>query len=146
MDKSCGTGCLALPFAAKQGGIFLHVVGLVIIGRLNYLSHTFKWLNFYSKYVLLFSTALWNTWASKTLCDCLDLLLEEKGHHQKSINFTQNSCSETLTCCHRKLQSELPPPPPPRGTATLGKVSYYALGTKGLWLMDTLTIILLLGM
>lgn len=94
LAKTCmGTGCLALPFAAKQGGILLHVFGLLVI-------------------------ALWNVLASQRLSACWDLLL-----------------SKTLTL-----------PPPPRGTATLGKVAWYALGgSTGLFVLDTLTVILLLG-
>lgn len=94
LAKTCmGTGCLALPFAAKQGGILLHIFGLLII-------------------------ALWNVLASQRLSACWDLLL-----------------SKTATL-----------PPPPRGTATLGKVAWYALGgSTGLFVLDALTVILLLG-
>lgn len=91
----CGSGCLALPYAAKEGGLLLNVFGLLGI-------------------------ALWNSWAAKTLCDCLDLLLAKKTQHQ-----TDSS--------------------PPPGTSTLGKVTYYALGTTGIFIMDALTILLLSG-
>ncbi len=94
LAKTCmGTGCLALPFAAKQGGIILHTFGLLFI-------------------------AVWNVFASQRLSACWDLLL-----------------AKNMTL-----------PPPPRGTATLGKVAWYALGgSTGLFVLDALTVLLLLG-
>ena len=48
--KTCmGTGTLALPYAARQGGVVLFVLGLIAI-------------------------AVWNIYAVQRLCDCLELL------------------------------------------------------------------------
>lgn len=48
--KTCmGTGCLALPYAARVGGVILHVSGLFAIG-------------------------LWNIYSVHRLCQCLQLL------------------------------------------------------------------------
>lgn len=44
-----GTGCLALPYATRIGGIWLHVIGIVAIG-------------------------VWNLYAVHRLCQCLQLL------------------------------------------------------------------------
>jgi hypothetical protein len=105
LAKTCmGTGCLALPFAAKQGGILLHIFGLLLV-------------------------ALWNVFSAHRLSECWDLLTR-KEHGRNGSSLIDLS---TL-------------PPPPRGTATLGKVAWYAFrGPSGLLVMDTLTVILLLG-
>ena len=103
--KTCmGTGCLALPFAAKQGGVILHVFGIIAV-------------------------ALWNVFSAHRLSECWDLLAKkENGKNGSSL-----------------IELSLLPPPPP-GTATLGKVAWYAFGgASGLLVMDTLTVILLLG-
>lgn len=106
----CGTGVLALPFAAKQGGIVLYVSGLVGI-------------------------ALWNALASKTLCDCLDILLkldkEKKHHHHHGRVANKNRITPQLS--------------PPSGTSRFSSVAFYALGTNGILIMDALTVLLLLG-
>jgi amino acid permease len=48
--KTCmGTGCLALPYATRIGGIWLHVIGIFAIG-------------------------VWNLYAVHRLCQCLQLL------------------------------------------------------------------------
>jgi amino acid permease len=51
----CGTGTLALPYAARQGGILLHVVGL-------------------------FAIAGWNLYSIQRLLDCLFLLPSSDKH------------------------------------------------------------------
>ena len=51
--KTCmGTGCLALPYAARVGGVILHVSGLFAIG-------------------------LWNIYSVHRLCQCLQLIPKE---------------------------------------------------------------------
>jgi proton-coupled amino acid transporter len=105
LAKTCmGTGCLALPFAAQQGGLLLYIFGALGI-------------------------ALWNAFASKRLLDCLELLLA-KTH-------TQDEQGGKRSLGRRS--------PPPQGTATLGKVAWYALGPTGLKSLDVMTVILLLG-
>ena len=101
---AAGTGILALPFACKEGGLVLFVVGTVGI-------------------------AVWNVFCLKRLCDCLDLLL------MVSPPVIQSSEQSRMTQL----------PPPPAGTATLGKVAYYALGETGLILLDIMLLILLSG-
>jgi len=58
--KTCmGTGTLALPYAAHQGGVLLHIFGLMAI-------------------------ACWNLYSVQRLLDCLDLLpssLCQNKHH-----------------------------------------------------------------
>ena len=126
---SMGTGCLALPVAAREGGLLLFVFGVVAI-------------------------ALWNAYASKKYCDCYDLIFGSKGHDEiendKSLvkSSTPSSCDEGLASC-------CPPPPvfvqtrslprPPPGTATLGSIAWYTVGPSGLAILDLLTLILLMG-
>jgi amino acid permease len=105
MAKTCmGTGCLALPFAAQQGGLLLFIIGTLGI-------------------------ALWNAYALKRLLDCLELLLVKTP--------TQDEQGEKSSSGRRST--------PPPGTATYGKVAWYAMGPAGLKSLDVMTVILLLG-
>ena len=55
--KTCmGTGTLALPYAARQGGLLLHVLGLIAIGA-------------------------WNLYSVERLLHCLELMPVNKDHH-----------------------------------------------------------------
>lgn len=117
MCKTCaGTGCLALPFATKQGGLLLHVFGMIGI-------------------------ALWNAKASQTLCDCLNILLAETEDHRRG---TRLQDAVHIRCCHKPGRLGTLGPPP--GSSKLSTVAFYALGTKGLLVIDTMTVILLMGM
>jgi len=168
--KTCmGTGCLALPYAARVGGIMLHVSGLVAIG-------------------------LWNIYAVDRLCQCLTLLPkeaqqgeqqggeEEEGkakhlHQQDLLEMSPSHNSryeqEQQPCHHRPHsathhgdphQQEQPKstsfttssnhrhhahqqyyPPPPRGTSTYSRVAWYAFGPIGLWTLDVMMICLFIG-
>jgi amino acid permease len=63
LAKACmGTGILALPFAAREGGFLLYTFGLVAI-------------------------ALWNVYASKKYCDCFDLIFGPKDHDGENKSF-----------------------------------------------------------
>ena len=56
--KTCmGTGTLALPYAAGQGGLLLHVLGLIAIGA-------------------------WNLYSVDRLLHCLELMPVNKDHHR----------------------------------------------------------------
>ena len=123
MTKTCmGTGCLALPYAAREGGFLLYTFGLAAI-------------------------ALWNVYATKRLCDCFDLIYSSKfkEHHTENSVTTSVPCDKTLKCCNPTLREISTVPPPPRGTATLGKLAWYALGPPGLATLDILTVLLLIG-
>lgn len=105
LAKTCmGTGCLALPFASREGGILLHVLGLLAV-------------------------ALWNVLSVHRLSECWDLLVRERKGRKGTSLIDMSGLS-----------------PPPAGTATLGKVAWYAFrGSLGLLILDTMTVILLLG-
>jgi amino acid permease len=116
LTKTCmGTGCLALPYAARQGGVLLYSVGLLAIG-------------------------LWNLYASVRLCHSLDLLSAGRCQKMNLPSATHDLGKPSTT---RSLLRSLPPPP--NGTATLGKVAWYAMGRPGLVLLDTMTFLLLMG-
>jgi hypothetical protein len=66
--------------------------------------------------------AWWNALSSTTLIKCLEILLEEKVDQPRRIRN------------------------PPSGSSRLGSVAFYALGAKGLLLLDILTGTLLMGM
>lgn len=117
LAKTCmGTGCLALPYAAKQGGILLTTVGMLAI-------------------------AIWNVVASHRLSSCWDLLVAA-NKQQQDVATTEQPREQQRRLSLIDLSTL---PPPPRGTATLGKVAWYALGPTGLFVLDTLTVLLLLG-
>jgi hypothetical protein len=68
--------------------------------------------------------AAWNVFGLSRLCDCLQLLIQVEKHPASKM-FQR--------------------PPPPAGTATLGKVAYYALGDAGLITLDIMLLLLLSG-
>jgi amino acid permease len=148
--KFCmGTGCLALPFAAQQGGMVLFGFGMVAI-------------------------TAWNVYAVQRLVQCLRYVPTQAMHHDDhrhpaavvmaaSNNFVEDKLpagddvweelpeEPLLTGMDRKEQRqhglhghELAPPP--QGTSTLGMVAWYAFGPVGLQAVDTMMIILLLGL
>lgn len=153
--KTCmGTGCLALPFAAQQGGIVLFCVGMVAI-------------------------AVWNVYAVQRLVQCLQYVPNHVDNNENNDNNNDqvevatasvanndkgdddtphasivqasvdadgehpNSWQDLAQVPHNVNALQLPPPPP--GTSTLGMVAYYAFGPIGLQVLDIMMIILLLG-
>lgn len=161
-----GTGCLALPYAARLGGVLLHVTGIVGI-------------------------AMWNVYSVHRLCQCLYLLPkgavlfdeETDVEHSKVVAKSDSTLStqEEGDCpalelspsherseCHHRISSDDPfpqyeatpnpkhdssqtqqqsktPPPPPRGTSTYSRVAWYAFGSGGLFALDILMISLFIG-
>ena len=151
MAKTCmGTGCLALPFAAKQSGILPHVFGLVAV-------------------------ALWNTITVQLLCSCYDLtmsdisstlglapesdepfsessgkLLKRPQHTGKSYGSTSTNhlYNEKDTEAHLSMDTEshsLSERAPPSGTTTLGKLAWYAWGRSGTYSLDLVMVLYLVG-
>lgn len=148
--KTClGTGTLALPYAASQGGYLFNVLGLILI-------------------------SLWNLWSVKRLIHCGELVRELHGdqsqvHQQRqgdrarhksrtsrhrrtgssmrklyrgmitdaNINDDEVQWSEEIIIAEQKC--------PPEGTSTYGRVAWYALGPIGLHTMDVALLVLLLG-
>lgn len=61
--KTCmGTGTLALPFAAAQGGLYLNTLGLLLI-------------------------ALWNLYSVQRLCHCLELIPKDADPPKRATTF-----------------------------------------------------------
>ena len=149
--KTCmGTGCLALPYAAKAGGIVLHVSGLFAIG-------------------------LWNIYAVDRLCQCLTLIpkehSEENGESGDGGEASQMALElpQSPPQCHHRpaslprydgvtlLQhSQLATDKeatkqtivyqyPPRGTSTYSRVAWYAFGPLGLLALDLMMGALFIG-
>lgn len=117
--KTCmGTGCLALSFAAQQGGWPLFSVGL-------------------------FAIAAWNLYATQRLCECLKFIPEDK--YLASSPVTSASEDSDLGDEESPQQEEKHRLPPPQGTATLGRVAWYAFGPIGLHLLDVMMVTLLIG-
>jgi amino acid permease len=145
--KFCmGTGCLALPFAAQQGGMVLFGFGMVAI-------------------------TAWNVYAVQRLVQCLRYVPTQIMHHDHRPAAVVTAASTSVEDVFRAgddVWEELPEeplplgmdrkeqrqhglhghelPPPPQGTSTLGMVAWYAFGPIGLQAVDTMMIILLLGL
>ncbi|CAB9517361.1 amino acid [Seminavis robusta] len=162
--KTCmGTGCLALPYAARVGGIWLHVIGIFAVG-------------------------LWNLYSVTRLCQCLQLLpkeaiLEEDDdssrqddddddveknedlqpvvemaspcHHRPTTSSLDSEASASrqqqsapTPNSHNHANSKTIPvvyPPPPPGTSTYSRVAWYAFGPLGLYTLDLLMATLFIG-
>lgn len=154
MTKTCmGTGCLALPFAAKQGGILLHVFGLIAV-------------------------AIWGTITVHLLCQCYDLthpsninnehtyLDDNNPDDQESLLLKRLSTSFTATgeettsadsmssyqSINQNNIQEMSPDNtanennvPPKGTTTLSKLAWFACGPVGATTLDIVMVVYLVG-
>ena len=159
MAKTCaGTGCLALPFAASQGGILLHCFGLLIVG-------------------------VWNVITVQRLCQCYDLVMgdpssidttaatDDKSLRQGEMSIllqsNNSSCNSTVTDDSRPSYNSTQQADdaveggctagrsmndnihieehPPKGTTTLVKLAWYALGRVGANVLDVVMVAYLLG-
>ena len=149
--KTClGTGTLALPYAASQGGYLFNVLGLILI-------------------------SLWNLFSVNRLIHCEVLVRELFGdgsEHQEQNCKRQHTRHESRTSRHRRTGSSMrrlfrgmitdaninddevqwseenvlaEQNFPPEGTSTYGRVAWYALGPIGLHMMDIALLVLLLG-
>jgi amino acid permease len=131
LAKTCmGTGCLALPFAAQQGGLLLFIFGT-------------------------YGIAAWNCYAVQRLCQSKDhvsmfsakrptlstTVTHDNDSDVETINDDRDAMSPSSTEGSLFIQQVAPPP----GTATLGKVGWYALGPVGLKMVDVMLVTLLLG-
>lgn len=149
--KTClGTGTLALPYAASQGGYLFNVLGLILI-------------------------SLWNLFSVNRLIHCEELVRElfcNGGQNQQRNCQGQHTRRESRTSRHRRTGSSMrklfrgmitdaninddevqwseenvlaEQNFPPEGTSTYGRVAWYALGPIGLHMMDVALLVLLLG-
>lgn len=149
--KTClGTGTLALPYAASQGGYLFNVLGLILI-------------------------SLWNLFNVNRLIHCEELVRELYGdwsqHHQQNCQ-GRRARHESRTSRHRRTGSSMrklfrgmltdanindnevqwseenvlaEQNCPPEGTSTYGRVAWYAIGPIGLHIMDASLLVLLCG-
>lgn len=116
--KTCmGTGTLALPYAARQGGVLLHTFGLVAI-------------------------AAWNLYSVQRLLDCLTLL-PTVTTRTTATSLSNNGDNNNHDCNHDC--NDYDDKHPPDGTSTLGKVAWYSCGKRGLLVLDVMMVMLLAG-
>lgn len=136
--KMCmGTGTLALPFGACQGGILFNIFGLALI-------------------------TLWNIYCVDRLVKCLDYvelkhLLSKppsikKGHRKTSSG--RRRMFKRMDSSRIKIDEEMVKDEEslakkskgmPQNTNTFGKVAWHAFGTMGVWFVDTVMFILMFG-
>ena len=127
ITKLCmGTGTLALPYAAQQGGLVFNVIGLGAI-------------------------VVWNYYSADCLLRCLDHLprdrdvdvLRVRNDQCNKANYKATdqigiSESDNLLC--------IPSSGPPDGTTTYGVIAWHAFGKSGLIIFDSLMIMLSVGL
>ena len=127
--KLCmGTGCLALPYAAQQGGLIFNVIGLGAI-------------------------VVWNYYSADCLLRCLDDLPlsrhDNEGvrvrYHDQCSNTKYNATDQMMnTTSDNKLC--ISSSGPPDGTTTYGVIAWHAFGKSGLIIFDSLMIMLSVGL
>lgn len=123
ISKCCmGTGTLALPYAASQGGLLFNTIGIAFI-------------------------SLWNLYSVNCLIKCSKLiddsyLMKDDYNNNKTDEEFDNNIllSRAYNCCRYNHRRH-----PPAGTSTLGKVAWYSFGPFGLYFLDIMMIILLSG-
>jgi len=155
ISKACaGTGTLALPYAAAQGGYLFNIAGLVLM-------------------------SCWNIYSVSTLCKCRELIPAasasngsaedsdrgKKGQSSESVPSSGGSsqrCRRTRSNMQKMFKvlvddqvdfeeseaderEKYPEKPPPEGTATYGRAAWYAFGPVGLHSLDTIMVVLLCG-
>ena len=135
--KLCmGTGTLALPFAAQKGGLLFNIVGLGVV-------------------------VVWNYYSADCLLRCLDYIPHEGTARCDRCNNNNNKEDRVIT-------TELPHQiygtsggmqienregvqigslsRPPEGTTMYGTVAWHAFGRPGLVVLDSLMIMLFVGL
>ncbi|CAB9509775.1 expressed unknown protein [Seminavis robusta] len=137
MAKTCmGTGCLALAFAAQQGGILLHIFGLLGLG-------------------------IWNVVTVHKLCQChsIVLALKEKAtemevDEEARLLHSSSTATSTVydslevppkTITASRKEHQLTKNEPPKGMTTLVQLAWYALGPWGAHLLDVIMVLYLIG-
>ena len=102
MAKMCmGTGTLALPFAATEGGLLFNIIGLLLIG-------------------------MWNYYSANCLLRCMEYTIDSADNDEQqytSYGAIETNMEESATT--RRYHS------PPPGTTAYGKVAWHASGHKG---------------
>ena len=102
MAKMCmGTGTLALPFAATEGGLLFNIIGLLLIG-------------------------MWNYYSANCLLRCMEYTVDCADNDEQqytSYGAIETNMEESATT--RRYHS------PPPGTTAYGKVAWHASGYKG---------------
>lgn len=138
VGKMCmGPGTLALPFAAENGGLIFNIIGLGSIG-------------------------LWNYYSADCLLRCLEFLpqidvvndaAEVKEVKSVSELEQQPLYGATDSTDYQNKEQTKPEhdwmdsiPPPPDGTTTYGAIAWYAIGPKGLMVLDLLMLSLFFGL
>lgn len=119
---AAGTGILALPYACKQGGLVLFILGMFLI-------------------------SIWNVYCMKQLCESLEYLIrlaDSPDDLIRSPTVNQKRSNRVLPwnkCDQFSIKFR---DPPPEGTSAFSKLGWYALGEFGLWSIDLMMLMLLL--
>lgn len=132
--KLCmGTGTLALPFAAQKGGLLFNLIGLGVV-------------------------VVWNYYSADCLLRCLDYLPHEnaagiiyrcnkKEHYMSTEQSQQVYGTAGRMHIKNKERTQISSlSGPPEGTTAYGTVAWHAFGRPGLIALDSLMIMLFVGL
>ena len=104
MAKMCmGTGTLALPFAATEGGLLFNIIGLLLIG-------------------------IWNYYSANCLLRCMEYTIDSADNDEQQCTPTSYGAIESNIQESATTRRHHSPPP---GTTAYGKVAWHASGYKG---------------
>mmetsp|Transcript_1619 Transcript_1619/g.3553 ORF Transcript_1619/g.3553 Transcript_1619/m.3553 type:complete len:513 (+) Transcript_1619:142-1680(+) len=139
VGKMCmGPGTLALPFAAENGGLIFNIIGLASIGLWNYYSADclLRCLKFLPQIDVVNNDAA----EVKEVKSIFEL---EQQPLYGAIDSTDCRNKEQTKPEYDRMESM---PPPPNGTTTYGAIAWYAIGPKGLMVLDLLMLSLFFGL
>jgi len=152
--KTCmGTGTLALAFACQQGGIVLFTATLFAVAAWNaYAVHRLlaclQYIPSTTSAVVTKqdSAAAEHQQQSVQQPPDSSLVAEGRGYTAMMRDDEETPAAAFLADRYQHLSYRSRRPPPPRGTSTLGRVAWYALGGQaGLYVLDIMFVLLLLG-
>lgn len=99
MIKMCiGSGCIAIPYAANEGGIIFHIIGLGVI-------------------------TLWNLYSVHRLDQSRSYIKQKKGRDENGFQ--------------KRLE--------PDTNSAFGVIAWHAFGSVGLHFVDTILVLLMIG-
>lgn len=143
MVKMCvGTGTLALPYAAKEGGLIWYIVGLSILTLWNIYStdrllKCCKYMNEYKAGGVFKATN--NNLISKSSGQVRRNSYQMRSHEER-IDFEEDDEYRLSQIMKESNKSECD-----ENTNLFGKVAFFAFGNFGLQFVDAMMMVLMLG-
>ena len=145
--KMCmGTGTLALPFAAKQGGLLFNVLGLALITLWNIyaVNRLLKCIEYIQKYEEIDGVVSEGDAGNRNGVKTNKKL--DKKHRRTTSSrrrFFKALTNDRIEINEEMVHGNVQNPPP--NTPTFGKVTWYAMGPVGLYFVDIIMLALMFG-